>query len=142
MTRNWCRGLFVAFPLFVCSFSGFAQAVSGTINGMVMDTTGASIPGASVTITDQDRGRAYRAKSDSDGNFSQAHLLAGHYQLKCESAGFAAFLANAAVQVDATTRVDVTMSPAGKQTVVTVTTDIPLLISDRAEIATTLTGRE
>src|SRR6185437_2839999 len=56
--------------------------------------------------------------------------------------GFAAFLANAAVQVDATTRVDVTMSPAGKQTVVTVTTDIPLLISDRAEIATTLTGRE
>jgi hypothetical protein len=69
-------------------------------------------------------------------------LLAGNYQLRLESAGFAAFLANATVQVDSTTRIDATMAPAGKQTEIAVTTETPLLVSDRAEIATTLTGRE
>jgi hypothetical protein len=44
--------------------------------------------------------------------------------------------------VDATTRVDATLFVAGDTIAIDVTTDTPLLTSDRAEIATTLTGRE
>ncbi len=142
MIPKWYRGLLLALLLVVCSSAASAQAVSGTINGTVVDTTGAIIPGASVTIADQDRGTIYNATSDAQGNFSQMHLLGGQYQLKCESTGFSPFIANATVQVDAVTRVYATMTPAGERTEITVATETPLLIADRAEIATSFASHE
>src|SRR5579884_1663252 len=120
----------------------FGQAVFGNISGTVQDPTGAAVPNAPITITDLDRGTVYNLASTADGNFSQTHLLAGHYQVKVNAPGFAAFTANATVQVDATTPVDVRLSPANVQTSVEVTDATPLLTTDRAEIATTLTGAQ
>jgi Carboxypeptidase regulatory-like domain len=119
-----------------------AQAVSGNIIGTVQDATGAAVPNANVTITDLDRGSVYHAQSGSDGNYSQTHLLAGRYQVKVESGGLGTFTAGATVQVDATTRLDVTLTPASVQTNVNVTDATPLLTTDRAEIATSLTGSQ
>ncbi|HEY7305163.1 MAG TPA: carboxypeptidase-like regulatory domain-containing protein [Bryobacteraceae bacterium] len=122
--------------------AAFAQAVSGNISGTVQDTTGAAVPNASVTTTDLDRGTVYHVQTGGDGNFAQTHLLAGRYQLKVESPGFGAFTANATVQVDATTPVDVKLNPENVRTSVEVTDARPLLTTDRAEIATTLTGTQ
>lgn len=58
------------------------------------------MPNATVIITDLDRGTVYHAQSNTDGNFSRTHLLAGHYQVKVENPGFRGFTANATVQVD------------------------------------------
>jgi hypothetical protein len=104
-----------------------AQAVSGNIAGTVQDATGAAVPNANVTITDLDRGSVYQTQSGSDGNYSQTHLLAGRYQVKVQSAGLGAFTAGATVQVDATTRLDVTLTPANVQTTVSVT-DVTALL--------------
>jgi hypothetical protein len=87
-----------------------------------------------------DRGTVYNLHSGSDGNFSQTHLLAGHYQIKVSSAGFGVFTSNATVQIDATTPLAVKLAPANVQTSVEVTDATPLLTTDRAEIATTFTG--
>ena len=86
--------------LALLTVAAFAQAVSGNISGTVQGTTGAAVPNATVTITDLDRGTVYHAQSSTDGNFSQTHLLAGHYQVKVENPGFGGFTANATVQVD------------------------------------------
>jgi hypothetical protein len=140
------RAIFFTLAISVAAFFAapvvFAQAVSGNIAGTVQDPTGAAVPNATITITDLDRGTVYHIQSSSDGNFSQTHLLAGHYQVKVESPGFGAFTANATVQVDATTSVDAKLSPANVQTSVQVTDVTPLLTTDRAEIATTLTGTQ
>ena len=53
----------------------FAQAVSGNINGTVLDSSGAPIPNATVSITDLERGSKYNLQSKSDGDFEQKHLL-------------------------------------------------------------------
>jgi hypothetical protein len=119
-----------------------SQAVSGNIDGTVTDASGAAVPQATVSIRDIDRGTEYRTTSNSEGNFGQTHLLAGHYEVKVEHAGFAAFVADATVQVDATTRVDATLKPAGTESTVTVTDETPLLMTDRAEVSTTLTSAE
>jgi hypothetical protein len=121
---------------------GFAQAVSGNIDGTVVDSSGGAVPDATITITDLERGTATHKQSNAQGNFSQTHLLAGSYRVKVESPGFAPFFANATVQVDATTRVDASLYPASDRTGVNVTTDTPLLTADRAEIALTFTGSE
>jgi hypothetical protein len=124
----------------VVAGAAFAQAVSGNIAGTVQDATGSVVPGAKITITDLDRGSVYNLESSGDGNYSQTHLLAGHYQVQVQGPGFGVFKANATVEVDATTRLDVTLRPANVQTSVVVTDATPLLTTDRAEISTTLTG--
>ena len=138
--------LSLASRLFVVVLSigslAFGQAVFGNIAGTVQDPTGAAVPNAPITITDLDRGTIYTAQSAEDGNFSQTHLLAGRYQVKVNAPGFGAFTANATVQVDATTPIDVKLAPANVQTSVEVTDATPLLTTDRAEIATTLTGSQ
>ncbi len=134
---------FIAAALAVLlSSSVLAQAVSGNIAGTIKDPSGANLPNAAITITDLDRGTVFHIQSNSDGNYSQTHLLAGHYQVKIESPGFAPFTANATVQVDATTPLDATMSPASVNTSVEVKDVTPLLTTDRAEVSTTLTGAQ
>ncbi|MGA8028944.1 MAG: TonB-dependent receptor [Bryobacteraceae bacterium] len=134
------RVLLVAASIFGISSVAFSQATSGNIAGTIQDATGAAVPNANITITDLDRGTVYHVEDSADGNFSQTHLLAGHYQVKVESPGFGAFTANATVEVDATTPLTVKLEPANVRTSIEVTDATPLITTDRAEIATTLTG--
>ncbi len=124
------------------SHVAFAQAVFGNIIGTVADPTGAAVPGAEVVITDLDRGITYRAKTNDDGNYTQTHLLAGHYQVKVTASGFAEFVATADVQVDATTRVDAQVQVGRAASSVTVTAESPLLKVDRADVSNTLKSYE
>jgi len=134
------RALSLATIILFVTTLAFAQATSGNIAGTIDDATGAALPNANVTITDLDRGTVYHLQSSGDGNFSQTHLLAGHYQVTVESPGFGTFTANATVEVDATTPLSVKLTPANVRTTVEVTDATPLLTTDRAEIATTLTS--
>ena len=118
------------------------QAVFGNVDGTVFDASGAAIPSANITITDLDRGTLHKLQSNEQGNYSRSRLLAGRYRVQIEAAGFGSFVADATVQVDATTRVDAILNPAGLLSTVTVTDESPLLTTDRAEVSTTLTGRE
>lgn len=136
------RSLLALLIFLLCCPLLDAQAVSGNIAGTVEDATGASIPGAKITITDLDRGTVFQTTSGPDGDYSQTHLLAGRYEVKAASSGFGEFTARADVQVDATTHLDVRLQPANVQTTVQVTDATPLLTTDRAEVSTTLTGAE
>ena len=128
----------------ILAFAGIAlgQAVSGNIAGTVRDSAGAVVPNSKITITDTDRGAIYNQVSNQDGNYSQTHLLAGHYRVRVEGAGFGVSEVNTSVEVDATTTLDVTLNPASVQTSVSVTDVAPVLTTDRAEIATTFTSRQ
>jgi Carboxypeptidase regulatory-like domain len=71
--------LFGLLFLLLISTTPFAigQAVFGNIDGTVFDASGAAIPGANITITDQDRGSVFHVQSNEQGNYSQSRLLAG-----------------------------------------------------------------
>jgi hypothetical protein len=119
-----------------------AQAVFGGIEGTVYDATGAVVPSANITITDEDRGTSFQDVSNAEGNYAQSRLLAGKYRVQVQVPGFNAFTAEANVQVDAVTHIDAALGTGGAQSTVTVTEESPLLTLDRAEIATTLSARE
>ncbi len=129
--------LVLAFP-----HAGIGQAVFGNITGTVTDPTGAAVPNAEIAITDLDRGITHTTKTTSDGNFTQTHLLAGHYQVKVTAPGFSEFSASAEVQVDATTRADAQVRVGKAETTVVVGAEGPLLKTDRADVSNTLTGNE
>lgn len=59
-----------------------------SISGTVTDVNGASIAGASVTITNADTGASYNVRTDSDGEFSREGFVGGNYAVSIDSPGF------------------------------------------------------
>jgi hypothetical protein len=59
----------------------WAQNTRGSINGLVKDPTGAVIPGAAVTVIEQNTGTVFTTRSQNDGVFLTTNLLPGTYRL-------------------------------------------------------------
>lgn len=66
----------------------FAQANEGAISGTVTDSTGAAIPGATVTITNQETGVARTITSNGAGFYSEEGLTAGNFTVQVGKNGF------------------------------------------------------
>jgi len=120
----------------------WGQAVSGKILGHVGDPSGAVVPNAAVTVTDLERGISYKTSTNEAGNYVQTHLLAARYKVRITASGFAPFESTVEVHVDTSTEVNATLTVGQAQSVVTVTDEIPLLKTDRADVSTILTTSE
>lgn len=126
----------------VLAVSAVGQAIYGNVTGTVTDPAGAVIPDAHIAIHDVDRGVDYDTVANSSGNFTQTHLLPGHYSIRVTATGFAEYTATAVVQVDFITRVDAKLQLGGASQTVSVTGESPLLKTDRADVSNTLTGNQ
>src|SRR5688572_33021727 len=83
-----------------------AQAVSGTILGEVADTTGAVIPGATVTLTNTGTGFTRSVVSDIKGEYTAPSIPTGTYTVTCEMQGFKkSTVANVVLGVDQKVRI-------------------------------------
>src|SRR6266571_936236 len=68
--------------------SAFAQTGAASLTGIVTDQSGAAVPGATVTATNQATNVNYTAISNDTGNYTVTSLPVGTYVLKAELAGF------------------------------------------------------
>lgn len=82
------RVALIAFTLFTLPTRLWPQFASGTITGVVKDSTGAVIPDASVTVTEQQTGTAVKVLSQHDGAFTVPNLAPANYSLTAEVGGF------------------------------------------------------
>ena len=64
---------------------------TGTINGTVLDPSGAAIPGATVTISETQTRVVTQTVSNADGDFVQVGLNSGHYDVSVSAPGFAGY---------------------------------------------------
>lgn len=81
------RGFFWAAFLLVSS-SLFAQRTTGSIFGVVKDSTASVLPGVTVTITNLLSGLQQAVVTDDQGNYRVLHLPPGDYQVAAELSGF------------------------------------------------------
>jgi hypothetical protein len=65
-----------------------AQTITGSINGVVVDTSSGVIPGATVTVINDKTGQNRNSTSDSEGRFTFSALQPGAYTVKVERQGF------------------------------------------------------
>ncbi len=70
------------------SLDMYGQANLGAISGTATDSSGAVIPGASVTITNEATGLTRTLKSDSVGFYSAEGIATGSYVVTTSSPGF------------------------------------------------------
>jgi hypothetical protein len=80
--------LLVLFLMIVSGGSLFAQITSGTIFGAVKDSSGAVLPGASVTLIDKEIGFERTVQSGSQGDFVAADIPTGIYSIAVSAKGF------------------------------------------------------
>src|SRR5688500_9802468 len=120
-----------------------AQAVSGSIGGIVKDSTGAVVPGATITITSLERKTVDTTVSNESGFYLKDRLLPGTYEVKAEIAGFkTAVLPRIIVNVDSQTPVDFTLELGAVSEQIEVTGGSPLLKTDRADVSSNFDSKQ
>src|SRR5665213_3271007 len=83
--------LVLALAAFLVSSPAAHAQVSATVSGTVYDGTGAVIPGAIVTITNDATKAKRNGVSNGEGYFAFPALLSGTYSVRIEAKGFKAF---------------------------------------------------
>jgi len=71
-----------------------AQSLTGSISGQVADAQGGMLPGADVTLTNQESKTVQRTVTNNDGVFVFASVPAGTYGVRVELSGFTAWEAS------------------------------------------------
>jgi hypothetical protein len=114
------------------------QAVNGTLLGTITDSTGASVPGARVVITETNTGVSRATTTNQSGNYTFPDLPPGVYTVSVEQTGFKkTSRTNVDVLVNSAVRVDLTLQPGEVSETVQVTAEAPMLQTERAD-----TGRK
>jgi hypothetical protein len=111
-----------------------AQAVTGTLLGNVTDSSGAGVPGATVTVTEVQTNISRSAVSNDAGYFIFASLQNGTYTVDAELTGFKKIVRqNVKVDVNTTIRVDMKLEVGQLTEAVTVSAETPVLQTDRTD---------
>ncbi len=126
--RGLIRGTVKAIArLFVMTASvALAQFTAG-VQGSLQDPSGASVPNATVTLTNVDNQVSQTTTSDASGVFRFASLSPGSYTVTASAQGFASASTQIVVNAAETRNVSLTLSVGQVSTSVTVTTQAPLL---------------
>jgi len=109
-------------------FVAWAQLYSGSVVGVVADPSGAVIPGAKVTLVDQDKGYTFNVTTDSTGRYFFRGVPPGSYKVSVVAQGFQIQTRTGIVmEVNQNTSVDLTLQLATGAQTVNITTEAPLL---------------
>jgi hypothetical protein len=127
---NRLRGALLALATVLLSNVAFAQGVqTGVLTGTVIDNDGLVLPGVSVTVTSPALQGSRTAVTDANGVYSVRGLPPGNYTVQFELAGMRTITAEQRVDLGLTARVDATMQLATLTESVTVTAELPTLVT-------------
>lgn len=136
------RSLAVLATLLAAVLPAFAQQ-QGSISGKVLDPDGLALPGATVTVAEQNTGFSRNVVTAQTGAYSIPSLTPGTYTLTVEMPGFGALKRpDLALTAGMEMVVDLKMQVGGLQEAVTVTGQSPLVERTSNKIGGTLSRKE
>src|SRR4051812_12329568 len=140
-SRSLARLLTVLILLASWVVTGRAQT-QGAVTGTVTDTSGASIPGANVTVTNTATSGTRNTVTNGDGVYSFPGLPPGSYQLKVELQGFkTAEIPAFKVDIQQTVRMDVSLQVGALNETVTVAGRTVLLNTQSTTLGTVIENK-
>lgn len=144
MTHGWVRVVAAGLFALVTTVGAFAQGSStASISGVVVDTDGAVIPGASIVIKNTKTGESFTTVSSGAGTFSIPALITGTYSVSVSLEGFKeALLNNVVVNSGVPASVRATLEVGGLTEQVTVQANSELVQTSSATVSTVLDTRQ
>ena len=146
-TTTMKRGIFLAvlFTLIV-AFSiaptASAQVITATLEGQVLDSSGAAVPGATVTATNTATGLSRSASTDEQGAYRLAALPVGHYNVSVEGGGFRRETKKVTLQIGQAATLDFALAIGELAQEVVVEAGTTVLEPTRTEISSVIAERQ
>jgi hypothetical protein len=118
-----------------------AQTVTGSITGVVTDTSGAVISGANVLAHNADTGVNSATTTNSSGVYTIRFLPIGHYEVTVKANGFTTAVIPAFnLEVLQTAKFNVSLSVGGAESTVKVSAATPILETEQPTVDSTFTA--
>jgi hypothetical protein len=143
--RLWCVQIswVVVFVLLMAAIPVFAQLPTATILGVVKDTSGGTVSGATVTVTNADTGVARTGTTGDDGAYRFPGLPVGDYQIQIMKDGFeTAQRKGLTLVVDQAAAIDFTLQVGSTGQTVTVTEEAPQVNTTSATVGGLVTSND
>jgi hypothetical protein len=119
----------------------FSQGSAGRILGSVADQSGGVVAGATVAVTDVQRGVTRTLTTDQAGEYVAPDLTPGTYTVRASATGFKTVeRAGLLLEVRQDIRVDLVLQPGEQAQTVTVTEEAPLIETTNATLGGTLSN--
>jgi hypothetical protein len=140
----WKRALLGALlTLLTLSGTAGAQTATGQITGTVKDTSGAVVPGATVTVHSDLTGLTRTATSNASGDYSFPLLPTGAYSVRAELAGFSvAKQSGIRLNVDQVARIDLTLAVGATTETVEVQAATAAIETETATVGQLITEKQ
>jgi len=139
--RTWTFTLLAV--LLAIPLSLHAQQYSGTIVGTVTDSTGAAIPGATVTVINTENGSKTSQKSGAQGEFTFAQLPVGKYEVHVAQGNFKEYVETGIeVHTSTNTEVKAMLQVGAVSQKVTVEADAVQVQTTSAEVGEVVSGTQ
>src|SRR5215471_6907053 len=137
------RSLFAALTLLLFSVTLFRSSTTGRILGTLTDQSGAAVAGATVVVTDTQRGTSRTAETDTSGGYVVPDLPSGTYRVQVQAKGFKGEeRPNVQIEVASDVRADFALQPGQVTEIVTIYEQVPLVNSTSATLGGTLSNQE
>jgi hypothetical protein len=128
---------------FAASAHGQSTLSNQQISGTVVDSGGAVVPNASVTITNEGTGLTRTTTSNADGNYIVTDLPIGSYTVTASVSGFKKFvLQGVQLEVNGKPNVEITLEVGEQTQTVTVEASAVQVQTASAEVGHLVTGQE
>ncbi len=132
----------ISILLLFLGCAAFAQETA-SILGTVTDQSGAVVPNAQVTITNNGTGSSRTVTTNQSGNYTAADLPIGSYSVKVDAPGFKAYeKTEVTLNVNATLRVDAALQVGQAQETVTVEANAVQVQADTSEQSNVISGTQ
>jgi hypothetical protein len=139
--RTWFVGLLAMVIWMLLAPSALAQ--NAQITGLVKDSSGAIIPGATVTARNIDTGLTRVAVTDGAGEYRLPSLPPGRYSVAVELSGFSTETRpDIILIIDQTAILNFALKPAAIAETVTVTGDSPIVDVTRSDVSTSVSTQQ
>ena len=134
---------FLVVCIVMLSQPAWAQSTYGTVTGSVTDASGGAVADAQVTLTNQGTSEKRTQSTGSDGLYTFVNLFAGKYKVDAEKTGFKrTSRTDIVVEVQQTSRIDLTMQVGAVNQVVEVTGETPLLQPETSSLGEVVEQRQ
>ncbi|MCI0355283.1 MAG: carboxypeptidase regulatory-like domain-containing protein, partial [Acidobacteria bacterium] len=141
--RSKPRCLLTCAVALLCAVLAYGQAGNqGSVEGLILDPTGAAIPGAALQARNLDTAAQFTTASGAEGFFRFPVLPLGAYELVASHPGFAVLKLNpVVVTVGARVNLALRLSVAAHAESIVVRGETPLLEATRTQLSATIDSR-